>query len=313
VNTWRDRRPFQRPEQVGLVELALFVVVPAILPALFSNERVVRSLAVMAINVAILGVVYVVTGYGLLPMIRFGAKQLARRTTELGQLMARSLPLLLLLTTFVFLNAEMWQVASDFAPAFYAIAVSFIVLSAMGFLAMRAPREVADLECFGSWSEVEDLIADTDAPLVGMGPCHPDEPPDVEPLSRTDRANVSLLLVISQLVQVVLVGLVIGAFYVIFGLLAVREATISQWTTSPHEPLATLDLFGSAIVVTWEHLAVAGFIGAFSALQFAVSMATDSAYRDEFYEEVTAEIREVLAVRTLYLDRLAGPGAEVKT
>ena len=62
------------------------------------------------------------------------------------------------------------------------------------------------------------------------------------------------------------------------------------------------ELAGSEIIVTWEHLAVAGFIAVFSGLQFAVSMLTDATYRDEFYEDVTGEIREVLAVRVLYHD-----------
>ena len=68
--------------------------------------------------------------------------------------------------------------------------------------------------------------------------------------------------------------------------------------------MASWTLANSTIVITWEHFAVAGFIAAFSALQFSVSMVTDSTYRDEFYEDVTREIREVLAVRALYLDQL---------
>jgi len=91
---------------------------------------------------------------------------------------------------------------------------------------------------------------------------------------------------------------------VAFGLLAVRASTIEQWTTADLKVLASFDFLGSAIVVTWEHLAVAGFIAAFSSLQFAVSMVTDSAYRDEFYDDVTGKIRRTLAVRALYLDQL---------
>jgi hypothetical protein len=74
--------------------------------------------------------------------------------------------------------------------------------------------------------------------------------------------------------------------------------------------LGSFDLGGSEIIVTWEHFAVAGFIAVFSALQFAVAMLTDGAYREEFYEEVTGEIREVLAVRALYHDAL---GTDVAT
>ena len=63
-------------------------------------------------------------------------------------------------------------------------------------------------------------------------------------------------------------------------------------------------LFGEAVVLTRAHLVVAVFIGAFSGLQFAVSVLTDDTYREEFAADVGQEVRENLAVRALYLDRL---------
>ena len=305
VNRIRGRRPFQVPDQVGWVELGLFVFVPAVLPVLFSDEPGTRFLALVGINLVIIEVTYVVTSYGLLPMLRFGAQQLTSRIGRVGQLVARGLPLLLLFTTFVFLNAEMWQVASDFDPWFYGIALGFLVLIATGFVALRAPRVVDELEVFESWTTVQTYAARTDAPIASRRPNDPDGPVAPPPLERTDRVNLSLLVIIAQMVQVVLVAVVIGLFYVGFGLLAVRRATIDQWTVADVETLTTFDLFGAEVVVTWEHFAVAGFIAVFSALQFAVAMLTDATYREEFYEDVTAEIREVLAVRVLYHDALA--------
>lgn len=310
VNRLRRRRPFQLPDDVGAIELALFVFVPAILPVLFSDEPGTRFMVLVGLNLVILAVTYVVTSYGLLPMIGFGARQLVARIGRLGQLVARGLPLLLLLTTFVFLNAEMWQVASDFDAVFYAIALGFLVLTAVGFVALRAPRVVAELEAFSSWTEVKRCAGRTDAPICARAPVDGDAPVHTPPLDRADRVNLSLLVVIAQMVQVALVALVIGLFYVGFGLLAVRRATIGQWTTAEVDPLATFDLFGAEVVVTWEHFAVAGFIAVFSGLQFAVSMLTDATYREEFYEDVTGEIRDVLAVRALYHDGLAPPGRD---
>ena len=304
VNRIRGRSPFQLPDEIGIPELSVFVFIPALLPVLFSDERWWRFIAVVGLNVIILVGSYLVTSYGLVPMIRFGAEQMLKRVGQIGHLMARTLPLLLLFTAFVFLNAEVWQVASDFTPAYYAIVVALLVLVGVGFLLLRAPKEVANLEQFETWDEVVRLVGATDAPLVDTTRSV-DGRPDITPLGRADRANVTLLVVMSQLVQVILVALVIGLFYVVFGLLAVRGATIGQWTTAEVDPLTTFDFLGSNIVLTWEHLGVAGFIAAFSALQFAVSMVTDSTYRDEFYEDITGEIREVLAVRAVYLDRLS--------
>jgi hypothetical protein len=305
ANRLRGRALFQLPDQVGAIELCLFVLVPAVLPLLFSDDPQWRFFALVSANIVILGLTYVVTSYGLLPMIRFGARQLTQRFSRLGQLVARGLPLLLLFTTFVFLNAEMWQVAADFHPVFYGIAVGFLVLTAVGFVALRAPREVASLGQFQSWEQVTTCAARTDAPIAHRTPANPTGAVETPPLEASDRVNLALLVVIAQMVQVVAVAFVIGGFYVGFGLLAVRRATIEQWTTAAVDPLADFHLFGAEVIVTWEHFAVAGFIAVFSGLQFAVAMLTDATYRDEFYDDVTGEIREVLAVRALYHDGLA--------
>jgi hypothetical protein len=292
----------QLPDDVGPVELAAFVVVPALLPLLFSNNGGWRFLAVVGFNSALLTVTYVATSYGLFPMIRFGARLMWARLGQVGLLMARILPLLLLFTAFIFLNAEMWQVASDFSPAFYTMSVSVLAIAGVGFIWMRAPQVVAELERFESWEVVCRLASATDAPCANAEPRHPDGDPSPG-LGRSTQRNVGLLVVISQAVQVVLVALVIGLFYVGFGLLAVRRETVEQWTVGGGDVIASFDLFGSEVVLTWEHLAVSGFIAAFSALQFAVSLITDATYREEFHDDVTGEIRQVLAVRSLYLDR----------
>ena len=44
---------------------------------------------------------------------------------------------------------------------------------------------------------------------------------------------------------------------------------------------------------------VSTFIGLFSGLQFAVSVVLDAGYRSEFADDMTAELREALAVRAV--------------
>lgn len=76
--------------------------------------------------------------------------------------------------------------------------------------------------------------------------------------------------------------------------------------------LHDLSLFGTDVPLTAELLKVTGFLMAFTALQFTVSALTDATYRKEFLDDLTSDIREALAVRTLYLERL-GVVAEVET
>jgi hypothetical protein len=215
-------------------------------------------------------------------------------------LAGRSLPLLLLFTAFVFLNAEMWQVAHDFVPAYYLIVVGGIVVMAVTFLAIRAPTEVESLARFEEWGPIDHLCRTSDAPIVAFDD-RPERPGPAR-LSRDERINLGLFLLAAQLVQLFLIALVIAVFYVAFGVLTVREDTILQWTTSDRiETILSGNFVGAEWVLTWEHLAVAGFITAFSLLQLAVASVTDASYRDELGDDVRDDAREILAVRATYV------------
>jgi hypothetical protein len=303
VNRLRGRTAFSRPDDVGVLELVLFVVAPAVPTVVFVSAR--AAVYVVLFNLAVLALSYAAVGFGLLSMVRFGAKQMWLRVAEMGILLARALPLLLLFSVVIFVNAEMWQISSDVPPVFYAVFVVTFLLVVVGFLALRAPREVASLEHFDTWEQVGVRARRTDAPIADAPVAHHGAAAvEVPELDRAERINVALLVVIAQAVQVVMVGLTIGLFYVGFGLLMVRGETLAQWTVTPRDAIATFDLLGSEVVVTWELFAMSGIIASFAALQFGVAMLTDVTYRDEFYEHVTGEIRDILAVRALYYDQL---------
>lgn len=300
VNRARHRRTFALPDDIGPAELALFIVLPAVLA--FALDRSSTEAVLLAVgNAVLVGLAFVFAYYGVLPMIVFGLRQVWRRLQTLTQLMARVLPLLLLFVTFVFLNAEMWQVANDFTPAAYTVVTVSIASVAFAFVAVRLPIELDHLARFESWDEVCAIASGTNAPRL---PRVVDElTVPLLDLDRRDRRNVSVLLFVSYAVQVLLIGLIVTAVLVVFGVLAIREATILQWTVRPEDSLDAILRFrigGATHVLTWNHLAVAGFIGVFSMLQFAVQLMRDEDYRAEFSTDVSGEIREVLAVQALY-------------
>jgi len=122
---------------------------------------------------------------------------------------------------------------------------------------------------------------------------------------------VGLLLFVTQAIQIVLVAVVITVFYLIFGLLTVRETTLLQWTTAAELTRSSdwaiyWSVLGGEVVFTRQLLLVSSFIGLMSGLQFAVQVVTDEAYRAEFAEGMTSEVREALAVRAVYLRTLVG-------
>ncbi len=299
LNRLRGRPLFNRPNTVGLVELAGFVFLPALLPLVIGG-RWRDALVTIGTNVAIVVVVYFVLLYGLVPMLRWA---LGHMWSELGgivRLMARSLPLVLIFSMFIFLNAELWQVASDFTVTYFAIAVGVLLAIASIFILLRLPREVDALRRFDSWDEVAELLSD--APLDPADCDFLTAPPDPPKLTRSDWLNVGLIWWFSQAVQVLLVGLLIAAFYVVFGAVTVRSETILQWTTDTSVSGWTPP--GTELLITWELLTVAGFIGAFSALQFAISAVTDDTYREEFLADLIHDVREAFAVRALYLAKM---------
>ncbi len=306
VNRLRGRRLLQLPDRVGTVELAVFVLVPPILPALFSENPWSDAIVLGLINVGLLVGAYLVVSFGLLPMVAWAGAYSGRQITLIGRLVGRILPLLLLFSAFLFLNAEVWQVAHDINWPYYTVVIGVIVVISLGSVAVRVPSELVGLARFESWEQVCEMIDGSDSPLA------PAEPPagfavsEIPPLDRRARLNLGLLMFVAQAVRVVLVGLVIGGFYVAFGLLTVRESTIVSWVASESvDPLARFGFLGHELVFTLELLAVSGFIAVLSALQFAVSSVTDRTYREHFYEDMTDEAREVLATRSLYLAELS--------
>jgi hypothetical protein len=115
---------------------------------------------------------------------------------------------------------------------------------------------------------------------------------------------VSLVVLVATGVQVVFVSIMIGGFFVLFGMLAVPLPTVASWVgvaTTDVDIIGTLTIAGDRYRLTVELLRVAGFLAAFSGLYFTVYVLTDATYRSEFFDEVVGEVRVALAARAVYL------------
>jgi len=302
VNRLRGRRNFALPDDVGYVEIGLFLCGAPFVALLFSDWRW-QPVWLFGLNLVMLGIGYVVTTYGAVPMLRWGVREVGVQVRGIVNVLSRLLPLLLLFATFLFLNAEMWQVAHEMTAKLFVVVIAMVLSPAVIFLALRSPDEIVSLHSFDGWRQIDEICHGTDAPLSKRAQV-PDTEPHLVPLDQGERRNLALLMLAAQLVQTVLVAVSIGLFFVAFGLFTVREETLLQWTeisAGSFDPLARFSLLGAEVIVTWELFAVSGFIAAISALQFAVSLNSDEAYRQQFYASLEREIREVLAVRARYL------------
>jgi hypothetical protein len=140
----------------------------------------------------------------------------------------------------------------------------------------------------------------------------PVEQATASPLRPREWGNVGLVALFSQGLQIFIVSVLIGAFFVVLGVLLVSTATTLDWAGEVHV-LATWTLGERNLVVTEQLLRVAGFLTAFSGLNFTVYLLTDPTYRAEFRGEVVGELRQAFAVRAAYLGSLGRDGERSTT
>ena len=248
-------------------------------------------------------VLLAVLGYGLArlhggPILRWALHRTFGSLFQLLPMTTRALPLLLLAITFLFINTEVWQVASHLAVgALWLVVVLFLVLGT-AFLLVRLPEEVDraddDLDddalvsvCAGT------PLAEVCRELVARDGVDPAAYAEVRGY---ERWNLVLVLVVIQGVQVLLLTLSVFVFLLVFGSLIMTEPVMDSWLGAEESGL-TLDL-----------VKVAGFLAAFSGLYLTVSTVTDETYRQQFFGEVMHELRRAVGVRAVYLSLRAGDG-----
>lgn len=275
INTRNGDPALGIPRRVGKTELAGFVLLPALLPLIFGGQW--RSALVTAGgNLLLLGLIYAVVGYGLLWILRWVPGRLAGQLRSSLGLIAKALPLLLIFGLLSFATQEEWQIFPAATAGIYFLMIGLFVVLGSLFLAFRIPPEARALE----------REAGSDAP----------------PLDRRQRLNVGLVMFVSQGVQVLIVSIALGVFFVVFGLLAINDELRTSWLGDPGNVLLHFELFGERLELTEELLRVAGGLAAFSGFYFAIAIFTDSTYREEFLNELSDEMRQTFRQRTEYCE-----------
>lgn len=295
------RRPFWSvPTEVGRPELIAFVIGPTVPSVIFDQRG--DALQALVEGIVILGIIYVLAAFAVGQLILWAIRSSFGQAAMLGRLLVRALPQLLLFTVFLFINAEVWQVAGTLAGIPYIIGLGiFFVLGAV-FVLSRVPRLIDGLATFASWDEVESLVATT--PAAGLP--IPSEAPLDQPLGGREKMDLILVSTFNQAVQVTFVAVLLTGFFVTFGFVAIPLATQAGWmAVDDVNVFFTITLSGRDLVMTEALVRVAAFLGAFIGMYFTVVLSTDDKYRAEFAEDTAPAIHQALAVRLVY--RLAHP------
>ncbi|MFF1821764.1 hypothetical protein ACFVWG_30955 [Kribbella sp. NPDC058245] len=279
LNLYR-RRPFwSLPTRFGLPELAVFVLLPALLP-LVPEKQWHQFLGIAIGNLLLVGAVYVVVGYGLIATLYWSVRRIVG---ELGNSLAslvRALPLLLVFSLVLFINTEMWQVFAGMPVVFIVLSVLAFTLLSTLFLMVRLPKELDAIE--------DDVKSDP-------------------PLRRVQRLNLSVNLVIRQWVQALVVSTGVGLFFIAFGMLSISADIYSKWGIEPGSWSVSPGLLGHKLLLTASLVKVAIGIANFTGLYYSIALLTDSSYREEFLDNVSTELRDLFTARASYLalrDRL---------
>ena len=276
LNLRRGQRWYARPQRVGNVELAIFLLVPPVLP-LIGGAQIGIAISSLIGNAFVLAIVYVVVGYGLLSILRWSIARLLGQLRDSVTMLAKAVPLLLFFALVLFINSEMWQVFGQISDGNLAGVVTLFVGLGSIFLAVRLPSEVRELE---RRERVD------------------------PPLTRRQRFNVGLVMFVSYALQTLVVAVAIALFFVSFGLLTTSGEVINVWTGDEGERVGSVTLFGSTAIVTAELLRVSTAIASFSGLYYAIAVLTDATYRREFLGGFERSMERTFALRREYLAAL---------
>jgi hypothetical protein len=278
LNLARGRRFFSIPNRVGAPELVAFVVLPAALPVLFSGQWLF-GMSTILVNVAIVGLVYLVFGFGLVAIVGWVARRFLSQLRTSATVLVRAVPLLLFFSLVIFFTQEIWQVFTASGVGTYWAAISMFVLLAAVFLSVRLPGVVREIQS-------DSLVGDV-------------------PLRRRERLNLAAVALVSEALQVLFVSAAVWLFYVVLGTLLVSVDVRGIWLGDPGRTLVEVAFLGERVQVTYELLRVATGVAAFAGLYYAVTILVDAAYRDQFVDALGEELRDTFARRSEYHELLA--------
>ncbi|MGW4064549.1 hypothetical protein ACWEGE_40110 [Amycolatopsis sp. NPDC004747] len=250
-------------------------------------------------QLAILAGLFAAAFVGVGSIVGWALRAAYRQTRLLGELTSRALPLLLLFTVFGFFTTEIWQVGAALPRQRMWLVVGLFAVVAVVFLLAMLKDEVTRLTQSRTAPVGLDKLRET--PLATF--LEDDVAAERLPLTKLERANMVLVLMLTQVLQTFVLATLVFVFFVVFGIVAVQHAVIKAWIG--RDP-ASGTLFGIQLPIPQELLQVSLFIAAFSGLYFAASTVTDAKYRSAFFDPLADHLAVSLVARDLYLGRLLG-------
>lgn len=303
----RGRSPRFRPSTFDLIDIVLIALLPA-LPAAIIDADPWEALRAFLGALTGVGVIYAIIGFGLIEIGAWAIERLWLEVTHIVELLARTLPVLLILVVFLLFAAEMWEAAHAMSWLELGLVLLLLLLVATLLVVITFRGELLTIE---ERTDDDGVLADAAetpaAPLATPGA-------DVVPCPRLtwlERANVTLLVAVPRLLQSTAVGLVVMGFLVVFALIALPASVQEAWMGGAARVIVEFHLLDQLRTLSEELVIVSAVLGGIVGLYFSGIGITDSTYRSEGFDREVAGVRQILAARALYLAALRAERPEI--
>jgi hypothetical protein len=257
-----------------VLTVAIIIAVVFVIPFL-QDDAVpgANFLTDAALNLVLVAVTIWLTYLGAGSILSWAATSAVRQVTAVGTLVARALPLVVLIV-LVFFTGELWQLSARIPRARLWQTIAFLLSISAVFLIATLRDEVRAIREQRGAAE--------------------------RPLSRAEMANVLIVMLLAQFLQIALFAVVIFSFFLGLGLIALPPEVIEMWTGSPSEQGTW---FGVRVPVSQALIHVSMLVAAISTMYFTVSSSTDPQYRERFFDPLVEDMADTLAARDSYLER----------
>jgi hypothetical protein len=289
----RPRRLLPVTVLVGLAAVAVAVALT------WLTDEPSFAPATLTVFALLAGAAYALTALRARPIFTWALRRTRQSALRLLPMVTRALPLLLLFVTFLFINAEVWQLAAQLDGALLWLTVVLFSLVAVAFLLVRLPEEVDRVDDFIDLELVRRAVRGTpiEVPVTSLLDERGDEVPwrEYGDVPGYERWNLILVLLVTQIAQVLLLSVAVLTFFLVFGGLVMASDVQASWTGERVHHLRWLENLSVELVQ------VSVFLAAFSGLYFAVAVMTDETYREQFFSDVLGELERAVGVRAGYL------------
>ncbi|MDP7701568.1 hypothetical protein [Mycobacterium sp. TY815] len=240
-------------------------------------------------------VLMVLTGCGVGSVVGWAARMTLSHLTSIGALAVRALPVVLL-TTLVFFNGNVWLMSAMISSDRLAVAILFLVGIAAAFVVSATGERVRPmLRSPAAVPQDSERLAGT--PFEAMS-----DPANSPKLTRAERVNVIFVLAASQLAQIAVVAALTASIYVTLGLIVLTPALLKEWARTTDNDTTVL---GLTVPVPDSLVHLCLFLGALTFMYISARAAGDDDYRSNFVDPLIGDLHATLTARNRYRNRMA--------